>query len=158
MERAVIVLLIEALFALVFLRSLVAYLRHRDPLQGGVTVVFSAVAVLFVLEIMRRVLGTPPIAVSYVATVLLLAQPVLTLWLVRMLRPVPAWVMWGSLAAFGLTTAPLLTARRPPPVAVVLAAVLAFMAVPASAAGVLIAGGRPPTRGPPPRAGLRRGA
>ena len=63
----VLTLIVEALFAVVFARVLVAYLRRRDPLQRDVAVMFSALAVLFVLELLRQVLGEPPQVVSSLA-------------------------------------------------------------------------------------------
>src|SRR5256885_16197701 len=45
--------LIEALFVLVFVRTLVAYLARRDPLQRDVTPVFGAMAGRFIIGLGR---------------------------------------------------------------------------------------------------------
>src|SRR6059058_2766363 len=98
------------------------YLRHRDRLQRDVMLVFAAMAVLFVLEIVKRVFGEPPMAVGSVAVVLLLAQPYLTLRLVATLRPVRRWVVRTALAAY-VVTVPLLVLLPVPPLPVLLAVV-----------------------------------
>jgi branched-subunit amino acid ABC-type transport system permease component len=95
----VLTLIVEALFAAVFARVLVAYLRRRDPLQRDVAVMFSALAVLFVLELLRQVLGEPPQVVSSLASALLVGQPFLLLRLVRRVAPVPVPVYRLGLGA-----------------------------------------------------------
>src|SRR5439155_8562730 len=120
------------------LRALLAYVRHRDPLQRDVTLVFTATAVLFVLEVWRHLVGPPPRPVLVAGTVLLLAQPYLTLRLVERVRPVPRWAMWGAFATFAATTVPLVARGQRAPVALVLTALAAFIVVEA-AAGVLLA-------------------
>ena len=62
-------LIIGLLFAVVFVEALVAYVRRRDELQRDVVFVFSAMAVVFVLEIWRHVAGEPPRLVSGAAHV-----------------------------------------------------------------------------------------
>src|SRR3954452_19895820 len=101
-----IALVIEALYALVFAKALAGYLRRRDPVQRDLTLVFAPFTSFLVLEIVRRVQGTQtlPTALSSAAVTLLLAQPYLTLRLVRTLRTVPAWMMRTALAIFALTT------------------------------------------------------
>src|SRR5207253_2958934 len=81
-------------------------------------------------------------------TVLLLAQPYLTLRLVRKLRPVPAWAMWGALVAFVGTSAPLLAFGARARLPVVLAAVLGFVVVEAAAAVLLFQAARRRTGSP----------
>src|SRR5919199_1091077 len=126
-SATVIVLLIEALFAVVFLRALFGYLRHRDPLQRDVTLIFTATAVLFVLELLRHTIGTPPQWVSWTGTVLLLAQPYLTLRLVEKLRPVPRTAMWAALVTFAATTVPVLMLRDRRHLLLVFAALFGFI-------------------------------
>src|SRR5919197_1599454 len=82
---------IELLFAIVFLRAVREYARHRDPINRDVILVFSAMAALFVAQIVRIASGIPQgrtgsgpgsiilAATSGVAIVLLLLQPLLTL-------------------------------------------------------------------------------
>jgi signal transduction histidine kinase len=85
----------------------VSYLRHRDPVQRDLALVFVPMTSLLVLEIIRRVLGVAelPLAVGYVAVTALLAQPYATMRLVRTLRPVPRWAMHVVLCGFVVTTA-----------------------------------------------------
>ena len=93
-------LLVEALFAVVFARALVAYVRGRDPLQRDVMLIFGSVAVLFVLDLIRRLGGEPSRLVGDAASVLLLAQPMLTLRLVARVRRVPAWIRWSAVTGW----------------------------------------------------------
>jgi signal transduction histidine kinase len=101
-----VTLVIEAFYAVVFLQSFVIYLRHRDPVQRDLLLVFVPVTLLLVLEIARRVLGVAelPPAVSYLGVTALLAQPYLTMRLVCTLRPVARWGMHVVLCGFVVTT------------------------------------------------------
>src|SRR5690242_2647430 len=101
-----ITLIIEAFFALVFVQSMIAYARRRDTLQRDLAVVFAPMTVLLVLEIIRRVDGIArlPAILGLLGITLLLAQPYLTLRLVRAVRPVPRAVSWGAFAVFVVTT------------------------------------------------------
>src|SRR6185437_10009817 len=103
-----ITLIIEAFFALVFVRALIAYARRRDTLQRDLALVFSPMTVLLVLEIIRQVEGIPqlPTIPGLLGITMLLAQPYLTLRLVRSVRPVSPAVSWGAFAVFAATTAP----------------------------------------------------
>ncbi|MEN3309592.1 MAG: hypothetical protein V7603_5794 [Micromonosporaceae bacterium] len=136
-----ITLLIEAFFALVFLQSLVAYLRRRNPVQRDLALVFAPFTSLLVLELIRRAAGAAalPLVFGYIGVTLLLAQPYLTMRLVRTLRPVPRWAVWGALGVFVLTAVPLyiLGTRLTP--SATLALVVGFFAVQGYAA-VLLAG------------------
>ena len=139
-----VALLMEALFSLVFLRALGSYVRRRDPLQRDVTLVFTAMAMIFMLDLLRRILGLAvlPVAISYPVIVVLLAQPYLTLRLVRSLRPVPRWLMWGSFCLFVATTVPLLVFAQLKLVWLTVVVVLAFAAVQTAAAALLLAEAR----------------
>jgi signal transduction histidine kinase len=138
-STAVVALIIEALFALVFLHSLVSYARHREPVQRDLTLVFAPMASLLVLEVARRVLGVgvQPAVVTYVTATLLLAQPYLTMRLVRALRPVPPWVMRVVLVVFVATTVPVWFMGQRLPAVVTLLVVVAFFVVQALAAVLL---------------------
>jgi signal transduction histidine kinase/CheY-like chemotaxis protein len=122
-----LVLLVEALFALVFGWALVSYLRRRDPLLRDVTLVFAAVAVLFVLALVRELAGEPPRLVSASASALLLGQPFLILRMVRRIRRVPGWAYWGSLVGWVGTAVPLVVTPGPLPAPLMLAVVLVFV-------------------------------
>src|SRR5439155_26178186 len=102
-------LLTGGLFALVFLRVLVAYVRSRDPLQRDLTLVFSAMTMIFLLTVMRLVFGEVPPAARYASVALLLAQPYLTLRLVGQLHPVPRWLPPAAAVAYVVTTVWLLS-------------------------------------------------
>ena len=93
-------LVLEALFAAVFVRVLVGYLRRRDALQRDVVLMFSALAVLFALAVLRLVVGEPPRLVTVAASVLLLGQPFLTLRVARRVAEVPGAVYWPALAGW----------------------------------------------------------
>jgi signal transduction histidine kinase/CheY-like chemotaxis protein len=99
-ETPWLTLILEALFAAVFVRALLGYLRRRDGLQRDVVLMFSALAVLFVLAVVRQLLGEPPRLVTVAASVLLLGQPFLTLRLVRRVGRVPGAVYWPALAGW----------------------------------------------------------
>ncbi|HET9518347.1 MAG TPA: GAF domain-containing protein, partial [Actinoplanes sp.] len=103
-------LVVEALFALVFVRVLVAYARHRDPLQADVATMFAAMAVIFVLALLRKLVGEPPAVVASVASALLLGQPFLTMRLVRRVANVPAGLYWGALGGWLASAAAMLAA------------------------------------------------
>jgi signal transduction histidine kinase/CheY-like chemotaxis protein len=108
-------LVVEALFALVFVRVLVTYARRRDPLEGDVAVMFAVVAVVFVLAVARRTVGEPPAVVASMASALLLGQPFLTVRLVRRVGAVPGWVYWTSLGGWLASAAVLLSVGEAAP-------------------------------------------
>ena len=93
--------LMEALFALVFVGAVIAAIRGHDPLARDVALVFLTLGQLFVLEIARRVYGTAalPVPLAAVVVALLLAQPWFTLRLVSRIRPVPSWMLVASAVA-----------------------------------------------------------
>jgi signal transduction histidine kinase/DNA-binding response OmpR family regulator len=124
---ALLTLLIELLFAVVFVAALISFLRHRDPLSRDLMLVFSALAALFVLEVAERLGIEPPAALSSAALALLLAQPYLTLRLVARVRPVSRWLLLAALAAWAVTAIPLATLGENAPRTVTLAAVAVFV-------------------------------
>jgi signal transduction histidine kinase/CheY-like chemotaxis protein len=124
---ALLTLLIELLFAAVFVAALLTFLRHRDPLSRDLMLVFSALAVLFVLDIVRRLGLQPPAIVNSAAIALLLAQPFLTLRLVARVRPVSRWLLLGALVAWAATALPLAALGQSAPRLVALAAVAVFV-------------------------------
>ena len=110
MESAVVTFLIELLFAAVFVGALATFMRTRDPLALDVTLVFSAFALIFVLQIVTATIGTPPRPLSALAILLLLAQPVFTLKLVSDVRVIPRTVLPVAGLAFAITGLPLVIA------------------------------------------------
>ena len=94
---------IEILFAVLFISTLVAYLRRRDPLSRDVMLIFASVGALFVAMALTAVAGRLPDPVIGGAVAVLLAQPLFTLRLAHRLRPVPP-VIWGFAGAGYLAT------------------------------------------------------
>jgi signal transduction histidine kinase/CheY-like chemotaxis protein len=122
-----ITLTAEGLFAVIFLRALWSYLRRRDLLQRSVTLVFAPCTVLFLIDVVRRTVGPPPLWVSALSLTLLVAQPYLTVRLAGRLRHVPRWLDRAVLLTFLASAVPMLLAPRPLPSGVVLFTVAAFV-------------------------------
>jgi hypothetical protein len=105
--------------------------------------IFAVMALLFVLGVVRMLVSEPP-RVVVAASVLLLAQPFLTLRLVSRLRLVPRWVQAAALTGWALS-AVLVVAWPPPlPPPVVWPVVSVFFTVELVAAWLLGGGGAPP--------------
>ncbi|MFL5681400.1 MAG: response regulator [Chloroflexota bacterium] len=106
---------IELLFVVLFAATLVQYLQRRDPVSRDVMLTFSAVTALFVVSLVGKVFSGIPLPVLYAGVVLFFLQPVFTLHLVSLVRPVPGWVLVGSLVAVLGTVVPLLLIQPSPP-------------------------------------------
>jgi signal transduction histidine kinase/DNA-binding response OmpR family regulator len=95
---------LDVAFLAVFGFTLIDYLRHREPVRRAVVLVFACLAALLVTPLIRAVapgLGTMTGIVTLSA---LLAQPVLVLWLVSLVRPVPrAFLLGAVLSLFTIT-------------------------------------------------------
>ncbi len=135
------IIFVEALFALVFVRSLIAYLKDRDPVQRDLMAVFSAVAMLFVLDVIRRVFGQPPAAVRAAALILLFAQPYFTLRLIHRIRPVPRWLQLAAVAGVAINTMLVLSAPKLSRGALI-GVLIIFISVQTTAAVLLARGAR----------------
>ena len=136
--------IIELLFAAVFVGALISFIRGRDPLAGDVTLVFSALAAIFVLQVGRAALGPAsiPVVLNAAAIVLLLGQPFFTLRLVGKIRELPRWALpFAALALSipaGVLAAVALTDRSSPLIGPLLAAVVvAFVGTELAAASYL---------------------
>jgi hypothetical protein len=129
---------IEALFAVVFGQAALGYLRGRDEVQRAVMLMFSAMAALFALDLLRRTLGPPPLAVRDLAIAAIFAQPYLTLRLIALLRPVPRRLLWSALLAYLASAAPLVLAPPPAPRTVTLCAIGVYAVIGAVATGFLV--------------------
>ena len=83
-------------------------------MRRDLTLVFAPFTSLLVLEVVRLALGFAeiPSVLAYVAVTLLLAQPYLTLRLVRTLRPVPRWAMRTAVCVFVASTVAVLFSGR----------------------------------------------
>ncbi len=95
-----VTVVIEILFVVLFVATLVRYLRRRDALSRDVMLIFGCLAGLFVVAGIGVVAGDLPDPVVGGALALLLAQPLFTLRLADRLSPIPRWLRLGSLAAY----------------------------------------------------------
>jgi signal transduction histidine kinase/CheY-like chemotaxis protein len=98
----------SGLFALLFISTVISYLRRRDALSRDVMLIFSSVGMLFVLVGARLVIGSLPEWVTGAALALLFAQPQFTLRLANKLHPVHWSVRFGASVAYCLTALPLI--------------------------------------------------
>src|SRR5256885_6764438 len=137
MFDTVVTITIEVLFALVFLASLIDYIRRRAVLGRALVAVFGAVSALFVGQFIGLVLGYTPAVVSAASAALILAQPVLTLRLASRLRRIPPVVLRVALIAYLVTAIPLVVLPRPIFVGLTLLAVATFAITEFLAAGYL---------------------
>jgi signal transduction histidine kinase/DNA-binding response OmpR family regulator len=101
-------LIVEGLFALLFVSAAIGYARRRDSLTRDVMLMFGSMAMLFVLAGARVVIGAVPAWVDGAAFAFLLAQPVFTLRLADKLHPVRRFVLRGVTIAYLLTALPLI--------------------------------------------------
>ena len=137
-----ITIAIELLFALVFVASLVDYLRRRDPLSRDLVAVFGAVAALFVVQFVGLIFGSTPPWLAAASVALILAQPLFTLRLAARLRRIPRSLVATASIAYLVTAIPLVVLPKPIPVALTLAAVGVFAITEFLAAAFLAAEAR----------------
>jgi len=142
MDDPTLTLLIELPFVAVFVGALVTFIRKRDPLALDISLVFSALTLIFATQIVTAMGGEPPTALSALGILLLLAQPVFTLKLVSDVRVIPRTVLPVASLAFVITGLPLAIAvlggsAAQLPVALTLLAIGVFVANEGLAAGYL---------------------
>ncbi|MEA2519098.1 MAG: hypothetical protein QOF49_1178 [Chloroflexota bacterium] len=137
MFDTLITVTIEVLFAVVFVASLIDWLRRRDVLSRDVLAIFAAVSALFVVQLAGLIFGSTPNWLAAVSAALILAQPLLTLRLAARLRPIPRAVRSVALVAYLTTAIPLVILPRPIWVPLTLIAVAAFVLTEFVAAGYL---------------------
>jgi PAS domain S-box-containing protein len=130
-------LLITTLFTAVLIWVSWDYARTRDPLLRHVMFVFASVSLLFMLAVIRLLIGEPPLLVAGLFSALLLAQPFLTMRLVSRLRRVPAWALWAAAGAWLATSVPVVLLERPLPALAVWLVVGVFFVVESAAAWLL---------------------
>ena len=135
-------ILIELLFALVFVAVLLDYLRRRDPLSRDLVLIFGSVATLFVVQLVGLIFGSTPPWLAAASGLLILAQPLFTLRLTARLRPVPRALLAVATIGYLATSVPLFLLPRPLPVAITLGAVGVFAITEFLAAGYLAAEAR----------------
>ena len=94
---------LDGAFVAVFVFTLIDYVRHREPVRRAVVLVFGCLTAVLLSPLMRAVApGLAPVT-GLIVLVALLAQPVLVLWLVSLVRPIPRAFLGGavlSLIAF----------------------------------------------------------
>jgi signal transduction histidine kinase/DNA-binding response OmpR family regulator len=120
----VLTLAIELLFLVLFVTTLISYLRRRDALSRDVMLIFGSVAALFATIGVNAITGRLPDPVLGAALALLLAQPLFTLRLANQLRPVPRPVWLAAIGAWGVTSIPFIAIQIER---------LAFLFIPATA-------------------------
>ena len=103
-----VTLILQLLFAILFVSTLITYLRRRDSLSRDVMLIFASVAVLFVVLGVNLVAGGLPEPILGAALALLLAQPLFTLRLVHQLRPVPGWIRGLAIIGYAVTALPMI--------------------------------------------------
>jgi signal transduction histidine kinase/DNA-binding response OmpR family regulator len=101
------ILVVEGLYLVLFLGTLFRFLRDRDPVSRDLSLIFSALGVGFVAEAWEQASGAPLQVLTVIGAVLLIAQPVVTLHLVSLVRPVRPAFVWGSAALLAGATVPL---------------------------------------------------
>jgi PAS domain S-box-containing protein len=111
----VTLLTITGLYLVIFIWVTAGYLRRRDPLLRDVMLIFAVIAVLFMLGVLRLIIGAPPRMVAGLSSTVLLAQPILTWRLIGHLRRIPVWVLPASVLGWLITAAPVLLLPRPLP-------------------------------------------
>jgi signal transduction histidine kinase/CheY-like chemotaxis protein len=130
-------IVVEAVFALVFLGALVGYVKRRDPVSRDVALTFSPFVGILIISIWRQILGTPPVLLSAVALILFFLQSIFALHLASLVHRVPRAVLLGSVVAIFGSIAPALVLRPVPPAAGLLPLV-AFIGIEGLAAAYLL--------------------
>jgi len=129
--------LAEIIFVVLFVATLVEFVRHRDPVSRDVALSFSALGILFVVQIWRDLGGAAPEVASAVGGGLFILQPVFTLHLVSLIRPVSPRLLWGGAAILVGGALPVVVFRIQEPVLTVVVASV-FIGLQAAAAGYLL--------------------
>ncbi len=133
-----VLLAAEFTFAVLFLRALLGYLRRRDPLQRDIMLVFLPCTLLFSVDITRRLVDhVLPVGVSMIASIVLLAQPYLTVRLAARLRAVPRLLDHLIFVAYLAVAVPIFIAPRPLQPGHLIAMMVAFITSELVAAGLL---------------------
>jgi signal transduction histidine kinase/DNA-binding response OmpR family regulator len=139
-----IALFAELLFLVLFIATFVGWLRRRDQISLDLSLIFSGLGLLFVLQLWERVTGVePPALLSQAVTLLFFVlQPLFTLHLVSLVRRVPRPVLIGStILMLGLGVPTVLFAGSVPR-ELGIGAILAFVAIDVVAAGYLLGDAR----------------
>jgi signal transduction histidine kinase/DNA-binding response OmpR family regulator len=96
---------LDGAFIAVFAFTLVDYLRHREPVRRAIVLVFACLAAVLISPLIRAVAPGLGAATGIIVLPALLAQPVLVLWLVSLVRPVPRAFLLGAVLSLITITA-----------------------------------------------------
>jgi signal transduction histidine kinase/CheY-like chemotaxis protein len=134
----ILTLLVELLFALLFVATLVSYVRRRDALSRDVMLIFASLAGLFLVAGVGALIGQLPDPVIGIAFALLLAQPLFTLRLADRLHPIATPVRLGATAAWAICSLPIMVLPLRQVPLLLLAGVVVFVVTDLVAAAYLL--------------------
>jgi len=98
--QGVLTAAIDVSFVALLAFTLRDYLRHRESVKLAVAAVFTSLAVVLLTPVVRGVIPAAGGIASFVSFPALLAQPILTAWLVHHFRPWPRWFLAIGIAGF----------------------------------------------------------
>jgi signal transduction histidine kinase/DNA-binding response OmpR family regulator len=131
-------IVVDFLFIPLLFGALAAFRRERGPIERDIVLIFTTMAVFFLRDLARRVGWMLPPLLNDVATAIQFAQGWLTLRLLGLLRPVPAWLTRGAATGYFVSVVLVFALPSPLPLAAV-AVVVGTLAASGSAAAVLLA-------------------
>lgn len=139
-----IALFTELLFLVLFIATFVGWIRRRDPISLDLSLIFSGLGLLFILQLWERVTGVePPALLSQAVTLLFFVlQPLFTLHLVSLVRRVPRPVLIGSTSLMLGLGVPTVLFAGSVPRELGIGAILAFVLIDVVAAGYLLGDAR----------------
>ena len=100
----ILTIALDIAFFAVFGLTLIDYVHHREPVRRTVVLVFASLAVVLTVPIIRTLVPEVGAWISLVSAAALFAQPVLVLWLVSFVRPLPRLALrLAVLSGVGIT-------------------------------------------------------
>ena len=96
---AALTVALDVAFFLVFGLTLIDYLRNRGPVRRAVVLVFASLAIVLAAPIVRAIVPVIGPWLGLLTAPALLAQPILVLWLVSFVRPMPRAVLAIAIVA-----------------------------------------------------------
>ncbi|CAN5594307.1 hypothetical protein BH20CHL7_BH20CHL7_19160 [soil metagenome] len=96
----ILIVLIMGAFYTLFVTSIVRYLRHRQPLELAVVLVFSSTAALFAITVINPLVPALAPILGPLGVTMLVAQPALMIRLVGLIVPLPSWLVPLAFAGF----------------------------------------------------------
>jgi signal transduction histidine kinase/DNA-binding response OmpR family regulator len=104
----ILTVVVELLFGMLFVATLISYLRRRDALSRDVMLIFASLGGLFVVAGVAALGVVLPDPITGASLALLLAQPVLTLRLAHRLRPISPAVRVAATVLWAATSLPMI--------------------------------------------------